>query len=509
MARYGRMALFLAFLANLFGTGAQADRRDTVITVLHTNDLHGSILPCNSEGGLARIATVIRQVRAEMPNVLLLDAGDIIHGTPEDYFSGGHASISAMNAAGYNLAAIGNHDYDYGLDITQSAISSACFPFVAANVHSAVGGQWDGVGQYKVFTVGGVRVGVLGLTTLETVTLHWPGSIKDIVVDDPIATAKVLVPKVKSESDVIIVLSHLGVDKDHELARAVAGIDFIIGGHTHTVLNKLICVGDTLIAQAGAYGKELGRIDFIVQQNDNGAKIVSVNGVGGQWNRLRNPPLSKKYPKKALIHINNRIPEDEAVKSAYMPFRIDSEKRLSEVISNSKKKIAGYGVEPPAADLVADAVRAFANSDVAIIDIKSVSHCGLPAGPITVRSAFNLINGYTRQSIVVGRVSGQGLIDIMNGGITNRAISGASLEYTSSKGKASINKLLIGDKPIDPQKQYTIASQAYVMMSIMKAIPNIEIIAEPRETTREALINYFRSRKTILPPPTGRMIRKN
>ena len=509
MARYSRIAFILACITNLLGSGAQADRRDVLITILHTNDLHGSVMPLECKGGLARIATLIRQIRADMPNVLLLDAGDIIHGTPEDYFSGGRATISAMNATGYNIAVTGNHDYDFGLDTLQCVTSSACFPFLAANVHAASGGQWDSVGQYKVFNVDGIRIGVLGLTTMETVTLHWPGSIKDITVDDPIATAEALVPKVKSESDVLVVLSHLGIDKDYVLAKTVPGIDFIIGSHTHTVLNKLRRVGNTLIAQTGAYGKELGRIDFIVGQDEKGARIASVNGVGGLWNRLRNPPLGKVYPKKALIPVTDNIPEDEAVKQAYLPYRAASDAHLGEVIASAKCAIPGGANESPAADLTADAVRVLVGSDVAVVDAKSISCCGLPAGLICVKSAFDLIIGYTRQSIVVGRVTGQDLFNILSNAVSKNpygwAISGAMISYKIDKGKPKIIRLMIGSEPIDPARSYTIASQAYVMMGIMSTFPHIEIIAEPRDTTREALISYLRTQKSITPPPIGRI----
>ena len=240
----------------------------TLITILHTNDIHGHVI--NSDGGLARVATLVRQIRADMPNVLLLDGGDIIQGEVEDYLSNGQATISAMNAMGYQAAVTGNHEYDFGLDTLKAAMAAAKFPFLAANVHAAAGGQWDKVQPYVVFNMDGVRVGVFGLTTLESVTLNWPDSLKDIVVEDPIATARSVVPQVRAVSDVVVALTHLGINEDRVLAKEVPGIDFIVGAHSHSLIVDWLWEGDTLITQAGCYAQALGRIDFIVRTDEKG-----------------------------------------------------------------------------------------------------------------------------------------------------------------------------------------------------------------------------------------------
>ena len=271
-SRFGIIPLAV-LTAFVLSPSVPADTRYVLITILHTNDLHGQVVPRDVSGGLARAATLVRRVRDQMPNVLLLDAGDIIHGTPEDYFSAGRATISAMNAVAYQAATTGNHEYDFGLDTLKAAALFARFPFLAANVRAASGGQWDSVAPCVVFTMDGVRVAVVGLTTMQTVTLHWPGSIKDIVVEDPMSTAANLVPQLRDESDVLVVLSHLGADLDEELAHKVPGIDFIVGGHSHTCITDWRWVGDTLITQTGAYARLLGRIDFIVRLAQAGARI--------------------------------------------------------------------------------------------------------------------------------------------------------------------------------------------------------------------------------------------
>ncbi|MDH7602785.1 MAG: bifunctional UDP-sugar hydrolase/5'-nucleotidase, partial [Armatimonadota bacterium] len=359
----------------------------TLVTVLHTNDIHGNVAPRNDSGGLARAATLVRQIRTVMPNVVLLDAGDIIHGTPEDYLSRGKATISAMNAASYDAAATGNHEYDFGLDALEEVISTATFPFLAANVNATSGENWNGLAPSIVLNAGGIRIGVIGLATLETVSLHWPGSIKDIRVYDPIETAKLLVPKVRESVDVLIILSHLGIDLDRILAREIDGIDFIIGGHSHTAIDQWEWVGNTLIAQTGAYCRALGRIDFIVRKNGTKAEIWSVNGKTRRWNELPRPPLGLRYPDGPLVAVGNSIEEDRSVLQAYLPFRKNADKYLSQEVGFAQTDIPGRTDsqdESPSANLMADAVREFAQSDVAIVDANAVGARKLTKGPIRV-----------------------------------------------------------------------------------------------------------------------------
>ena len=153
-----------------------------LITLLHTNDTHGVVLPKDGKGGLARVATLVKQVRADMPNVLLLDAGDFTHGTPEEHLFGGKAIVSAMNAMGYSAANAGNHDFDLGTENLKSDVAVASFPVLAANARTATGGEWDGAKPYQVFELGEARIGVIGLTMTEASTPHWPGWMRDVVI---------------------------------------------------------------------------------------------------------------------------------------------------------------------------------------------------------------------------------------------------------------------------------------------------------------------------------------
>lgn len=507
-----RRLIFVVIL--ILGLSAMASANNYVlVTILHTNDLHGQVVP-QSDPGLAKISTMIRGIRSEMPNVLLFDGGDAIQGTYEDYLTGGMATISAMNAAGYTVMAAGNHEFDFGLPVTSAVVKAATFPVLAANIKDrATGGSWNGIPPYAIVTISGVKIGVIGLVTTELVELEWPPSIAAIRVDDPIATAKTLVPELRKKVDVVVVLSHLGYTIDTALASSVGGIDFIVGGHSHTVLDKWEWVRDTLITQAGAYSRYLGRIDFIVDVDATGNRLLSVNGKNGRlWNDLQHPALGKVYPTSPLIPVPKTLMDDPAVVAVYKPYRDRTNVVLDEVIGEAVQVVpstASAG-ESPAGDLVADAVRAAAKSDVALVDIASIAS-GLSTGKITRRAAFNMIGGFTRQQIVAVQVKGSDLLAALNGLLKNNtpglSISGLTLSYLSApENKILLSNVMVNSTPVDPNKDYTVAGQAYVIQEyILKVYPAAPIVAELPLTTREAIVNYIIASGKVGLPVMGRI----
>ncbi|MBC8136695.1 MAG: metallophosphatase, partial [Fibrella sp.] len=225
------------------------------LTLLHTNDLHGHVWHPDEPRGLVRLASFVQQVRADMPNVLLLDAGDIIHGTPEEKAFHGMAILDAMNALRYDVATVGNHEFDFGQKVFKNALAHARFPLLSANVVEEKSGEpWGGLKPWTVLTSGGVRVGVFGLTTPTTVQIEWPRTLEGIVFADPLAAARKAITQLRDDAkvDCVIALSHLGYEDDKKLAAAVTGMDIIIGGHSHTMLDQQIWVNGVLIAQTGA-----------------------------------------------------------------------------------------------------------------------------------------------------------------------------------------------------------------------------------------------------------------
>ncbi|UYZ59200.1 bifunctional metallophosphatase/5'-nucleotidase [Hymenobacter latericus] len=268
------------------------------LTVLHTNDMHSRIdpFPVGSaqwadQGGMARRAALVANIRKEQPNVLLLDAGDIWQGTPYFNFFGGELEYKLMSQMGYDAATLGNHDFDNGLQGLEKQLPHAQFPFINANYdfsQTPLKGRFQ---PYKVFEKQGVRIGVFGVG-IDLTGLVGDRNIGNTKYLDPIAVAREQVQHLRGpeKCDLIICLSHLGykydsakVD-DHKLAAAVPGIDLILGGHTHTFLDTPTVVEGgqghrTLINQVGWSGIKLGRIDYVFDRKTRKAGVAAAGAL--------------------------------------------------------------------------------------------------------------------------------------------------------------------------------------------------------------------------------------
>jgi 5'-nucleotidase len=253
------------------------------LTILHTNDVHSYIdpFPANhpknpNMGGVARRAALIESIKKENPNVLLLDAGDIFQGTPYFNYFGGELEFKLMSMMQYDLSTMGNHDFDNSIDGFYAQLPNAKFDFVSANYdfrNTVLNGI---VKPYKVFNKNGIKVGVFGLG-VELDGLVDKRNYKETVYLDPVGISQDMARVLKHEQkcDLVICLSHIGYEYktdpnkicDVKLAAQTQDIDLIIGGHTHTFLDKPTIVKnaagiDTLVNQVGCYGINLGRIDF-------------------------------------------------------------------------------------------------------------------------------------------------------------------------------------------------------------------------------------------------------
>lgn len=260
----------------------------TKITILHTNDVHSHIDPFPADdprnanmGGVARRASLIENIRKEDTNVLLLDAGDIFQGTPYFNYYGGELEFKLMSMMQYDASTIGNHDFDNGIEGLYAQMPHAKFEFLSAN-YDFKNTMMDGlVKPYKVFNKNGIKVGVFGIG-IELDGLVDKKMYQETVYNNPVETAQEMVRVLKKEQkcDLVVCLSHLGYKYKNEpnkicdlkLAALTEDIDLIIGGHTHTFLDKPTIVknrsgNDVLVNQVGCYGINLGRIDFYFDSN--------------------------------------------------------------------------------------------------------------------------------------------------------------------------------------------------------------------------------------------------
>jgi 5'-nucleotidase len=257
------------------------------ITILHTNDVHSHIDPFPVDdpkypnmGGAARRSSVIQEIRRNNPNVLLLDAGDIFQGTPYFNYYGGELEFRIMSMMQYDLATMGNHDFDNALTGFKKQLPNASFDFVSAN-YDFKNTVLDGlIKPYKIFIKDGIKIGIFGLG-IELQGLVDLKNYKETIYNDPLAVAQDMARTLRhtEKCHLVICLSHLGFLYPNEpsricdltLARNTKDIDLIIGGHTHTFLNKPYIEknsagNEVLINQVGCYGLNLGQIDFYFEE---------------------------------------------------------------------------------------------------------------------------------------------------------------------------------------------------------------------------------------------------
>jgi 5'-nucleotidase len=258
------------------------------LTILHTNDVHSHIdsFPANhpkyaNMGGIAKRATLIETIKKENPNVVLLDAGDSFQGTPYFNYYGGELEFKLMSMLGYDATTIGNHEFDNGVEGLAAQIPNAKFDILNANYDFSNTIMHGLTKPYKIIVKDGIKIGIFGLG-VELEGLVDKKMYKETVYLDPVEIATDVAKKLKhvEKCDLIICLSHLGYTyssepnkvSDIKLAAATQDIDLIIGGHTHTFLEKPTIlenkIGKKIIVnQVGCYGINLGRIDFFFDSN--------------------------------------------------------------------------------------------------------------------------------------------------------------------------------------------------------------------------------------------------
>jgi 5'-nucleotidase len=260
-------------------------KKTTKLTILHTNDTHSNIdpFPINHAkfpgmGGVSRRHALIQKIRQNEEHVLLLDSGDIFQGTPYFNMFNGELEMKLMSELGYDAATMGNHDFDIGLDGFKKAKRHAKFPFLSANYdfsETILNGETK---RFEIFKKGNLKIGVFGIG-IELNGLVTEKNYEKTKYLDPISTANSVAKELKQKGcDLVICLSHLGYDypdstkiSDRKLAQQSTNIDIILGGHTHTFLEKPTIEKNkkgknVLINQVGYAGLYLGRIDIDVEK---------------------------------------------------------------------------------------------------------------------------------------------------------------------------------------------------------------------------------------------------
>lgn len=228
------------------------------LKLLFTSDEHGHIRKA------PRVQNLINKAKAENPNTLLVSSGDIFQGTPESDLFNGKPSLDVIKEAGYDLIELGNHDFDNGVPFVKEWLKKADYPILAGNViEESTGERLPGAEAYKVFEMGDVKLGLIGVVTPETKTASFKENVEGLEFLEPAPVVEQAKKELEAQGvNLIGVISHLGLGEDKKLAADVDGIDFILGGHSHLALEEPRIVGDTLICQPGSFRDHLGSLEI-------------------------------------------------------------------------------------------------------------------------------------------------------------------------------------------------------------------------------------------------------
>lgn len=423
--------------------------KDIEIRILYINDFHGFAqgynLPGTNErrGNIACLAALAETLRGEKPS-LLVAAGDMIQGNNWANFFQGGSVIDLMNLMRFDAMSAGNHEFDYGPEILKKRIREANFPVLGANVR----GMEDFLQPYVIRDIEGVRIALIGIITEDTPVTTNPKNVAGLTFASPAAILPALINKLRKEADVIVVLSHIGFNADRLLAATVGDIDIIIGGHSHTRVDKPVLIGKTVVVQDYEHGKTLGVLDLKISD----AKLVSTNGYLADIK-----PAS--MPKECSI----------AEKVEFYQAQVDNV--MQGVAGETKTDLDGANVRKAETNLgnfIADVMKEAAGADGAIINGGTI-RTSAPKGILKVSDIYSIVpfDNY----IVAIRLTGQQIRDTLEHGVSAIAddagrfpqVSGIRFTFQPSKKTGSrVGDIFIGNAPLDPEKDYTIATNDFL-----------------------------------------------
>ncbi|WP_312700982.1 5'-nucleotidase C-terminal domain-containing protein [Sedimentibacter sp.] len=446
------LSLFLVTLLVLssFSLAFAAESTETTrITIIHTNDTHARVMGTDTEIGFARIATLIRETKEVNPNTLVLDAGDTLHGMPIINISKGENALKVLAAAGYDYMTIGNHDFNYGQERLMELKAMSEVDMISANVFNEKGESM--FTPYVIKEIGGLKVGIFGLTTPETAYKTSPSNVVGITFADSIDISKKMVEELRDKTDIIIALAHIGLDESSvitskQIAEKVEGIDIIIDGHSHHALNEGLVVNGTLIAQAGNYSQNLGFVNIDFQNGqvvNKTAELVPAQSV--------KETAADADVAKILDEVN------EANKEVFSKVVASTDIFLDGVRENVRTKETNLG------NLSADAVRAAAGSDIGFVNGGNI-RVSLEIGDITFGRLAELFPfGNTVQ---VKKITGEDLVKVLEHSVSGYPaaqggflhVSGMTFVFDPSKDVGSrVVEVTVGDKALDTNAEYTVA----------------------------------------------------
>lgn len=482
---------FLAATVWLVGTtGAFAAPVD--LTILHTNDTHDRLLPFDSRngkslGGIARRAHLIKKIKAQAPGTLVLDAGDVFQGTPIYTFYLGDADYKAMDLAGYDATTVGNHELDNGLANLLKQAEGRSFKLINSNMldHS---GQNLFLRKH-IFERNGLKIGVFGVMGDDAQGAVAKKHQQDYVFVPPLEIAQTLTDELRQEADLVVMLSHSGLEEDTALAKQVKGINLIVGGHSHTKLDvpREVMNGDwrTLVVQGFQWGEYLGRLDLKVEDG----QIVAYDG--------------------KLLPITRAIEEDRIVAESVESYNAKIAEEMAIVVAKAPKGLSSEGKyqgDSPLGNWTADLLKEISGTEIGIVNSGGL-RASLQPGDVTVGAIYSVFP--FDNAVVTLDLPGDLLQRILDttasyhGGSGFLQFSGVSFRIEGGKAK----DVTVNGKPLDPKHVYSVATIDYIAQGGDRhpLFTEGENYQGQGVFLRDAVLDYLRKNPEIKPPATGRI----
>jgi 5'-nucleotidase len=500
-------ALFLLIQTNTFAQKARATTapkasQATTITILQLNDVY-QIAPVDKgkRGGMARVATLQKSMREKSPNTLFLLAGDFISPSVSSRLFKGKQMIASLNAAGLDIATLGNHEFDFGADVLIERMKESQFAYTIANVFDKKTGKpFGGAKPYISREFNGVRVAVFGLLLAETATLSSPGA--NVRFDDAVVAGKRLSRRLRKQGfDVIIALTHLPMSDDKRLA-AEGDIDLIIGGHEHELLESM--AGCAPIMKMGSDARNLGHVDIHLEKDRKSRKRFKIASM--DWEAIPVTDAIKDDPQTAAVvaeydkQLNSSLGEIIGKTSVMLDARAATIRREEGNLGN----------------FIADVYRQGLNADFALVNSGGIrSDATYGPGDLTKKDVLSILP--FENGVVKVKLTGEHLKRLVENGVSKAGqedgrfpqISGFSFIYDASKPAGSrVISMQIGGSPIDNAKSYTLALSAYTLGGgDGYDLKGAEVIVKAEEGPIEPdmVIEAIKKAGTISPQVEGRI----
>ncbi|MDE0961241.1 MAG: 5'-nucleotidase C-terminal domain-containing protein [Planctomycetota bacterium] len=466
-----------------FGFNLQATDH---LVLLHVNDMHGQLLPRKSDesssGGMAGLSQIVSSVRAEVgaENVLLLDAGDWFQGTPEGASDGGLHVIRAMECLQFDATTLGNHDFDYGIDNLLSLIEATSIPIIASNVTESSGRLEKVVLRDHIIERGGFKVGLIGILTPDAPNIIAPEVGKKLQVAPLARAVRAARDRLRKQgADLLVVLSHSGVELERALAGQVEGIDLIVGGHSHTLVDPpwRDAVHGTVVAQVGAKTRHVGRIEFSRQQNivSVSASVIAVQAIS----EAADPKLAS-----LLASVSASVGEKMNRKVGESP-----------VTLHRGGHNDNGAVSSPLGRWICDSM-----AEATGVDASFHNHGGirddLPAGEVLYRDLFEISPFGNRVTVLT--LTGKELKQVVVRSLTTEGrgvdFHGVRVQVAEADGgPIEVEQILLQGVPIDDEQQLRIATNDYLATGgdgwdLLAAAPREDGGMSVLEATERALV---------------------